>query len=146
MEKALELLQDGKPARLMLQGIAAEDRRILQELNLLTSHPVLYVCNVAEADAASGNAHSTAVEGMAEAQGARAIIISAAIEAEVAQFPDDEELEFLADLGLAEPGPGPADPRRLRASRPDHLFHRRSQGNARMDGRKGEPGRRRRRA
>ena len=52
MEKALELLQAGKPARIMLKGIAAEDLRILQGLNLLTSHPVLYVCNVAEKDAA----------------------------------------------------------------------------------------------
>jgi GTP-binding protein YchF len=48
MEQALALLQDGKPARLLLKGIAAEDLAILQGLNLLTSHPVLYVCNVAE--------------------------------------------------------------------------------------------------
>src|SRR5688500_14292265 len=92
MEKALGLLQDGKPARALLPGIAMEDRRILQDLNLLTSHPVLFVCNVAEKDAASGNAHTAAVERMAEAQGAGAVIISAAIEAEVAQLPDDEEL------------------------------------------------------
>jgi GTP-binding protein YchF len=104
MERALALLQDGRPARTMLPGIAPEDRRILQDLNLLTSHPVLYVCNVAEKDAASGNAHTAAVERMAAAQGARAIAISAAIEAEVAQLPDDEELVFLADLGLEEPG------------------------------------------
>ena len=58
MEKALELLQAGKPARIMLKGIAAEDLRILQGLNLLTSHPVLYVCNVAEKDAATGNEHT----------------------------------------------------------------------------------------
>jgi GTP-binding protein YchF len=104
MEKALELLQDGKPARVMLKGIAAEDLRILQGLNLLTSHPVLYVCNVAEKDAATGNEHTKAVETMAEAQGARTVVISAAIEAEVAQLPDDEELEFLASMGLEEPG------------------------------------------
>ena len=104
MEKALELLQAGKPARVMLKGIAAEDLRMLQGLNLLTSHPVLYVCNVAEKDAASGNEHTRAVEKMAEVQGARAVVISAAIEAEVAQLPDDEELEFLASMGLEEPG------------------------------------------
>ena len=104
MEKALELLQAGRPARVMLKGIAAEDLRMLQGLNLLTSHPVLYVCNVAEKDAASGNEHTRAVEKMAEAQGARAVVISAAIEAEVAQLPDDEELEFLASMGLEEPG------------------------------------------
>jgi len=70
----------------------------------LTSHPVLYVCNVAEADAATGNAHSAAVEKMAAAQGAGAVVISAAIEAEVAQLPAAEAQEFLAALGLEEPG------------------------------------------
>jgi ribosome-binding ATPase len=104
MEKALALLQEGKPVRIMLDGIAAEDLKILLGLNLLTSHPVLYVCNVAEAEAASGNAHVRAVEAMAAAQGARTVTISAAIEAEVAQLPDDEAKEFLADLGLEEPG------------------------------------------
>jgi GTP-binding protein YchF len=104
MEQALELLQAGKPTRLMLNGIDAEALRILRSLNLLTSHPVLYVCNVAEADAATGNAHSAAVEKMAEAQGAHTVVISAAIEAEVAQLPDDEECEFLAAMGLDEPG------------------------------------------
>ncbi|MGN6585530.1 MAG: redox-regulated ATPase YchF [Rhizobiaceae bacterium] len=104
MERALTLLQDGKPVRLMLEGISAEDLRLVQGLNLLTSKPVLYVCNVAEADAASGNAHSSAVEKMAEAQGARTVVISAAIEAEVAQLPDDEAKEFLDAMGLTEPG------------------------------------------
>ncbi|MEJ6783926.1 redox-regulated ATPase YchF [Aminobacter sp. Piv2-1] len=104
MEQALALLQDGKPARLLLKGIAAEDLAILQGLNLLTSHPVLYVCNVAEGDAATGNEHTAAVQEMAEAQGAGVVIISAAIEAEVAQLPDEEAQEFLADMGLDEPG------------------------------------------
>ncbi|MER8827976.1 redox-regulated ATPase YchF [Mesorhizobium sp. M0938] len=104
MEAALELLQAGKPARILLNGIAPEDLRILQGLNLLTSHPVLYVCNVAEADAATGNAHTEAVDRMAAAQGARTVVISAAIEAEVAQLSDEEEMEFLATLGLEEPG------------------------------------------
>ncbi|TIU63195.1 MAG: redox-regulated ATPase YchF, partial [Mesorhizobium sp.] len=104
MEAALELLQAGKPARILLNGIAPEDLRILQGLNLLTSHPVLYVCNVAEADAATGNEHTRAVEQMAAAQGARTVVISAAIEAEVAQLSDEEEMEFLATLGLEEPG------------------------------------------
>ncbi|WP_353644937.1 redox-regulated ATPase YchF [Mesorhizobium sp. WSM2239] len=104
MEQALALLQDGKPTRILLDGIAAEDLAILQGLNLLTSHPVLYVCNVSEADAATGNEHTRAVEKMAAGQGARAVVISAAIEAEVAQLADDEAKEFLADLGLEEPG------------------------------------------
>jgi ribosome-binding ATPase len=104
MEEALKLLQDGKPVRMLLKGIAAEDLRILEGLNLLTSKPVLYVCNVAEADAAKGNEHTAAVEKMAAAQGASAVTISAAIEAEVAQLADEEAAEFLGDLGLDEPG------------------------------------------
>jgi GTP-binding protein YchF len=104
MEKALALLQDGKPARLMLKGIDPEDLRILRGLNLLTSKPVLYVCNVAEADAATGNQHTKAVDRMTAEQGARAVTISAAIEAEVAQLPDGEQKEFLEAMGLEEPG------------------------------------------
>ncbi len=104
MEKALELLQDGKPVRLLLDGIAAEDLKILRGLNLLTSKPVLYVCNVAEGDAAEGNEHSRAVAAMAEAQGAMSVVISAAIEAEVAQLPDAEAAEYLEAMGLEEPG------------------------------------------
>ncbi|MBO6718764.1 MAG: redox-regulated ATPase YchF [Rhizobiaceae bacterium] len=104
MEKALALLQDGKPVRLLLPGIAAEDLRILQRLNLLTSKPVLYVCNVAETDAATGNVHTKAVEDMAAAQGARTVAISAAIEAEVAQLEDAEAKEYLEAMGLEEPG------------------------------------------
>ncbi|MBL0934946.1 MAG: redox-regulated ATPase YchF [Rhizobiaceae bacterium] len=104
MEAALTLLQDGRPVRMLLKGIAAEDLRILQGLNLLTSHPVLYVCNVAEGDAASGNEHTAAVAKMAEAQGASVVVISAEIEAQVAQLSDEEAAEFLGDLGLDEPG------------------------------------------
>ncbi len=104
MEQALALLQEGKPVRMMLKGIALDDLKILQGLNLLTSKPVLYVSNVAEAEAATGNAHTKAVEAMAETQGARAVVISAAIEAEVAQLPDEEAKEFLDEMGLEEPG------------------------------------------
>ena len=104
MERALELLQDGKPVRLMLKGIAPEDRRMLDGLNLLTSKPVLYVCNVAEEDAAAGNAWSKSVAEMAAAQGAETVVISAAIESEVAQLPDEDAAEYLQTLGLEEPG------------------------------------------
>jgi len=104
MEQALELLQEGKPVRLLLPGIAAEDLKILRGLNLLTSKPVLYVCNVSEAEAATGNAHSEAVARMAADQGASAVVISAAIEAEIAQLSDDEAAEFMESLGLEEPG------------------------------------------
>ncbi len=104
MEQALALLQDGKPVRVLLDGIAAEDLKILRGLNLLTSKPVLYVCNVAEGDAAEGNTESRRVEQMAKAQGAMTVVISAAIEAEVAQLSDEEAAEYLEAMGLEEPG------------------------------------------
>ncbi|WP_404934660.1 redox-regulated ATPase YchF [Nitratireductor sp. L15S-10] len=104
MEQALALLQEGKPVRMLLDGIAAEDLKILRSLNLLTSKPVLYVCNVAEGDAAEGNAQSQRVEEMARAQGAMTVVISAAIEAEVAQLADEEAAEYLEAMGLEEPG------------------------------------------
>lgn len=104
MEASLKLLQDGKPVRTMLKGLADEDLAILRGLNLLTSHPVLYVCNVSEDDAVDGNAHTEAVAKMAAEQGAESIVISAAIESEVAQLPDEEAEEFLGALGLEEAG------------------------------------------
>jgi len=104
MEAVLKLLTDGKPARLLLKTLAPDEIEILRGLNLLTSHPVLYVCNVSEADAVGGNAHTEAVAKMASEQGAECVVISAAIEAEVAQLPDDESKEFLAALGLEEAG------------------------------------------
>jgi len=104
MEKALELLQEGKPVRLLPDTLSAEERAILAGLNLLTSKPVLYVCNAAENDAATGNGHTQAVAAMAAQQDAETVIISAAIEAEVAQLPDEEAAEYLAAMGLQEPG------------------------------------------
>jgi GTP-binding protein YchF len=102
MEGALALLQDGKPARLL--EVSKDDEAMFRSLTLMTSKPVLYVCNVDEPSAATGNAFSKRVEEMAKAQGARAVVISAAIEAEVAQLPEAEAKEFLETLGLEEPG------------------------------------------
>ena len=73
-------------------------------LQLLTAKPVLYVCNVDEASAATGNAHSDRVAEMAREQGAGFVVISAAIEEEIAQLDPDEAAAFLADLGLEEAG------------------------------------------
>ena len=73
-------------------------------LQLLTSKPVLYVCNVEEASAASGNAHSAKVEAKARAEGAACVVISAKIESEFAGLPPEDRAEFLAEMGLAEPG------------------------------------------
>ncbi|MCB1354131.1 MAG: redox-regulated ATPase YchF [Rhodobacteraceae bacterium] len=95
-------LEAGQPARSV--EIAAEDAKAWRLLQLMTAKPVLYVCNVEEAAAASGNAHSEAVAQMATRTGAASVVISAAIEEEIAQLEDDERAEFLESLGLEEPG------------------------------------------
>lgn len=99
---ALSLLHDGKPAR--QADISPDDARAYRALNLLTSKPVLYVCNVDEASAATGNVLSDAVKARAAAEGAEMVIISAKIEEELAQLDAAERDEYLADLGLEEPG------------------------------------------
>ena len=102
MTKAATLLQDGKPAREAV--LAAEEREPYRQLGLLTQKPVLYVCNVDEAAAASGNVASARAIEMAKAQGAGVAVVSARIEEELAQLPATERDEFLASIGLAEPG------------------------------------------
>jgi GTP-binding protein YchF len=103
MERALALLQDGKPARTL--ELAAEEKPLFNSLYLLTGKPVVFVCNVEEASAATGNALSEKVAAMAQAQGAVSVVVSAAIEAEVAQLGDaGDKREFLESLGLEEPG------------------------------------------
>jgi GTP-binding protein YchF len=101
--QALELLSSSKPARLT-QPKDAEEAKALQRAQLLTAKPVLYVCNVDEADAANGNALSQRVFEKAAAEGAQAVVISAAIEAEIATLPADDRDAFLSDLGLHETG------------------------------------------
>jgi hypothetical protein len=102
MMKALVLLREGKPAR--TAQLMPEQREPFRQLGLLTQKPVLYVCNVDEGAAAAGNKFSKSVEAMAKAQGAGCVAISARIEEEVAQLPAGEREEFLASLGLEEPG------------------------------------------
>ena len=103
MEPVLAALREGKPARGV--PLDAEEKKLLSTLGLLTSKPVLYACNVDEASAAAGNAFSAKVFERAAAEGAMAVVISAAIEAEVAQLGDEEEKrEYLSALGLEETG------------------------------------------
>ena len=103
MEPVLAALRDGKSARTV--KFDAEHQAILKSLNLITSKPVLYVCNVEEASAATGNAIAAKAIAFAKAEGAASVVISAAIEAEVAQLADEaEKQEFLETLGLAETG------------------------------------------
>ncbi|WGH79588.1 redox-regulated ATPase YchF [Jannaschia ovalis] len=102
LKAALEALEAGRPARTV--AVSEEDAKAWAGLQLLTTKPILYVCNVDEASAATGNAHSEAVAAMAAAQGAAHVVISAAIEEEIAQLSPEEAAEFLAEMGLEEPG------------------------------------------
>jgi len=101
--QALDLLREGKPARLT-EPKDEDERRVLEQAQLLTAKPVLYVCNVEEASAAGGNAYSERVFAKAGAEGAKAVIVSAAIEAEIVTLDPAERVEFLSDLGLHETG------------------------------------------
>jgi GTP-binding protein YchF len=122
VQTALDFIREGKPAR--LAWIADEDKAAFRSLGLLTSKRVLYVCNVDEASAATGNEWSSRVEkkvteeashpvpppGHATAKGGArpkppsVVVISAKIEAEIAVLPQSERAEYLAAVGLAEPG------------------------------------------
>jgi ribosome-binding ATPase len=101
--QALALLRAGKPARLT-EPKDDEEARVFAQAQLLTAKPVLYVCNVAEEDAATGNALSEQVVAKAAAEGAQAVVVSAAIEAELVAMEPDERAEYLKELGLEETG------------------------------------------
>ncbi len=101
--QALDLLRDGKPARLTVPK-DDDEARIFAQAQLLTSKPVLYVCNVDEGSAAEGNDFSARVFAKAAAEGAKAVVVSAAIEAEIATMDPADRPDFLSDLGLQETG------------------------------------------
>ncbi|MGX9963800.1 redox-regulated ATPase YchF [Roseomonas sp. F4] len=101
IEPILAALTAGKSAR---TAIPKGEEEAVRRLQLMTSKPVLYVCNVEEASAATGNAHSQKVFEMAKAQGAKAVIVSAAIEAEISMMAEADRAEFLESLGLADSG------------------------------------------
>jgi GTP-binding protein YchF len=103
IEKILPLLRDGKPARLYSALDRDEQKRIAM-LQLLTSKPVMYVLNVEESAAATGNALSVKAAAMAREKNAASVVISAKIEAEMAGLSDAEKSEFLGDMGLVEAG------------------------------------------
>lgn len=104
LEKLQVLLADGNPAR-VVELDNEDEENAYKKLQLLTSKPVLYVCNVSEDDAADGNEYSAKVEAMATEKGAQVVVISAAIEEEISQLETDEEKkEFLESIGLEEAG------------------------------------------
>ncbi|WP_042244380.1 redox-regulated ATPase YchF [Paracoccus sp. PAMC 22219] len=102
LQQALAALNEGRPARTIT--VSEDDRRAWDMLQLLTAKPVLFVCNVAEDDAANGNALSEKVREMAETQGAGHVVISARIEEEISQLDAEEAQMFLGEMGLEEPG------------------------------------------
>jgi len=102
LEKAIAPLRDGKPAR--TASITPEEMPVFRGLQLLTSKPVVYVCNVEETAAAEGNAFSAQVAEKAKAENAAHVVISAKIESEFSGLPDEDRAEFLAAMGLQEPG------------------------------------------
>ncbi|SHJ05748.1 hypothetical protein SAMN04488012_104227 [Palleronia salina] len=102
LKQARAALEDGRPARTV--EVAEDDAKAWRMLQLLTAKPILFVCNVSEAEAATGNAHSDAVADMAAKQGAGTVVISAQIEEEIAQLDADEAREFLEELGLEQAG------------------------------------------
>ena len=102
MTRCLVLLREGKPAR--LAEVKTDERKTFVGLGLLSSKPVLYVCNVEEASADKGNGFSEAVAARAKEEGAVAVVVSARIESEIAVLPADEQAEYLEAVGLVEPG------------------------------------------
>ena len=101
MEPLIAALTEGKPAR---SAIPKGEEEAVRRLQLMTSKPVLYVCNVEEAAASEGNGQSARVAAMAKSQGAASVIVSAAIEAEVSTLPETDRAEFLEGLGLSDSG------------------------------------------
>ena len=101
IEPIMAALQAGRPAR---TAVPPGEEEAARRLQLLTTKPVLYVANVEESAAATGNAHSARVFERAEAEGARAVVVSAAIEAEISQMAEEDRGEFLASLGLEDSG------------------------------------------
>jgi len=102
IETAIAVLEEGKPAR--TAEIEDDDQKAWRMLQLLTSKPVLYVANVDEDSAASGNDFSEKVMAHAQSEGAQAVVISAQIESEMAVLDDEEQAEYLDAIGLTEPG------------------------------------------
>jgi len=103
VEKARTLLYEGRPARHVVLA-TPEEEKAFRELQLLTAKPALYVCNVDEASAATGNEWTRKVADYAKTHNAATVVISAEIESQLAQLPEAEQEEFLATLGLEEAG------------------------------------------
>jgi len=104
IERTIPLLKEGRPARFVERN-SPDEEKAFKELQLLTSKPILYICNVDEDSASEGNDFARAVEEMAAKNDAGCVVISAAVEAEIAQLDSEEDkAEFLETLGLGQTG------------------------------------------
>jgi GTP-binding protein YchF len=101
-QRSLAELREGRPAR--AAGVSREEHKLFQSLGLLSSKPVLYVCNVDETSADKGDAYADAVREQAAKEGAAAVVVSAKIESEIAVLPIGEQKDYLEAVGLSEPG------------------------------------------
>ena len=102
LENVYDLLEKGKPARLL--SLKDSEKAIFTNLQLLSAKPILYVCNVDEESASTGNKHSEKISKMADIENAKTIVISAKIESELSQLEDNDKSEYLSGIGIAEPG------------------------------------------
>ena len=102
LKEALAVLEDGQPARTVI--VDAEDAKVWKSLQLLTTKPILFVCNIGETEAVNGNEYSTKVDAMAKEQEAGTVVISAQIEEEISQLDPEEAEMFLNEMGLSEAG------------------------------------------
>ncbi len=101
-QRSLAELREGRPARMI--GADRAEHKLFQSLGLLSSKPILYVCNVEEASADKGNAFSDKVREHAKSENAVAVVVSAKIESEIAVLPQADQKDYLEAVGLAEPG------------------------------------------
>ena len=111
MRGAFDLLGSGKPARLL--KVRENEQAILQNLQLLTAKPVLYVCNVDEKSASSSNHYSNTVTELAESENACSVVICEGLEADLSQLNNVEKTEYLLDLGIQKNRAGSNDKCRL---------------------------------
>ncbi|MFV0256432.1 redox-regulated ATPase YchF [Candidatus Liberibacter solanacearum] len=104
ISSSLRLIEEGKAVRSLLQSLDSDALSIFKSFHLLTAKPMLYICNVSESDCKTGNVHTKAIQKLATQQNAEMIIISAAIEAEISQLPEEERSLFMEDLGVSVSG------------------------------------------
>ncbi len=136
-ERSLSELKEGRPARAAQVG--REERRSFESLGLLSSKPVLYVCNVDEASADRGNAYSDRVKEHAAKEGAAAVVVSAKIESEIAMLPESRAGGLSRGDRVERAWSQPRHPRRIRALASRHLLHRGAKGGASLDDRARDP-------